>query len=137
MNSRVKAVRLALGLSQDEFGKKLGLTRGAITNIELNKVDVKPNFADLLCSIFNVNGLWLRTGEGEMFLELSRADEIAAYVGRVLKDESAFYQQKLLLFLYFGGTAGELPDQQTPLAAIQLEKVADEILANDKKEQKD
>ena len=52
MNSRVKAVRLALGLSQDEFGKKLGLTRGAITNIELNKVDGKPNFADLLCSIF-------------------------------------------------------------------------------------
>lgn len=127
MNSRVKAVRLALGLSQDEFGKKLGLTRGAITNIELNKVDVKPNFADLLCSIFNVNGLWLRTGEGEMFLELSRADEIAAYVGRVLKDESAFYQQKLLLFL----------SRLSPEMLAELEKVADEILANDKKEQKD
>ena len=127
MNSRVKAVRLALGLSQDEFGKKLGLTRGAITNIELNKVDVKPNFADLLCSIFNVNGLWLRTGEGEMFLELSRADEIAAYVGRVLKDESAFYQQKLLLFL----------SRLSPEMLAGLEKVADEILANDKKEQKD
>lgn len=127
MNSRVKAVRLALGLSQDEFGKKLGLTRGAITNIELNKVDVKPNFADLLCSIFNVNGLWLRTGEGEMFLELSRADEIAAYVGRVLKDESAFYQQKLLLFL----------SRLSPEMLAELEKVADEILSNDKKEQKD
>ena len=127
MNSRVKAVRLALGLSQDEFGKKLGLTRGAITNIELNKVDVKPNFADLLCSIFNVNGLWLRTGEGEMFLKLSRDDEIAAYVGRVLKDESAFYQQKLLLFL----------SRLSPEMLAELEKVADEILANDKKEQKD
>lgn len=127
MNSRVKAVRLALGLSQDEFGKKLGLTRGAITNIELNKVDVKPNFADLLCSVFNVNGLWLRTGEGEMFLELSRADEIAAYVGRVLKDESAFYQQKLLLFL----------SRLSPEMLAELEKVADEILANGKKEQKD
>ena len=127
MNSRVKAVRLALGLSQDEFGKKLGLTRGAITNIELNKVDVKPNFADLLCSIFNVNGLWLRTGEGEMFLELSRADEIAAYVGRVLKDESAFYQQKLLLFL----------SRLSPEMLAELEKVADEILENVKKEQKD
>lgn len=127
MNSRVKAVRLALGLSQDEFGKKLGLTRGAITNIELNKVDVKPNFADLLCSVFNVNGLWLRTGEGEMFLELSRADEIAAYVGRVLKDESAFYQQKLLLFL----------SRLSPEMLAELEKVADEILTNGKKEQKD
>ena len=127
MNSRVKAVRLALGLSQDEFGKKLGLTRGAITNIELNKVDVKPNFADLLCSVFNVNGLWLRTGECEMFLQLSRADEIAAYVVRVLNDESAFYQQKLLHFL----------SRLSPEMLDELEKVADEILANDKKEQKD
>lgn len=127
MNSRVKAVRLALGLSQDEFGKRLGLTRGAITNIELNKVDVKPNFADLLCSVFNVNGFWLRTGEGEMFMQLSRADEIAAYVGRVLKDESAFYQQKLLLFL----------SRLSPEMLDELEKVADEILTNDKKEQKD
>lgn len=127
MNSRVKAVRLALGLSQDEFGKRLGLTRGAITNIELNKVDVKPNFADLLCSVFNVNGYWLRTGEGEMFMQLSRADEIAAYVGRVLRDESAFYQQKLLLFL----------SRLSPEMLDELEKIADEILANEKKEQKD
>ena len=53
--------------------------------------------------------------------------EIAAYVGRVLKDESAFYQQKLLLFL----------SRLSPEMLAELEKVADEILSNDKKEQKD
>ena len=37
MNEQIKELRKLLGLSQEEFGKKLGVTRGAITNIELNK----------------------------------------------------------------------------------------------------
>ena len=42
LNERIKAIRHKLGLSQDEFGRQLGVTRGAITNIELNKVAPKP-----------------------------------------------------------------------------------------------
>ena len=61
MNERIKAVRLALGISQEEFGKRLGVTRGAITNIELNKVEPKPLFVDLICREFNVNEDWLKT----------------------------------------------------------------------------
>ena len=60
MNERIKAVRLALGISQEEFGKRLGVTRGAITNIELNKVEPKPLFVDLICREFNVNEDWLK-----------------------------------------------------------------------------
>ena len=35
---------------------------------------------------FHVSETWLRTGSGEMFLELSRSDEIAAFVDGVLHD---------------------------------------------------
>ena len=48
MNERIKKLRKELGLSQDEFGRRLGVTRGAITNIELNKVEPKPLFVDLI-----------------------------------------------------------------------------------------
>lgn len=67
MNERIKAVRLALGISQEEFGKRLGVTRGAITNIELNKVEPKPLFVDLICREFNVNEDWLKNGAEPMF----------------------------------------------------------------------
>ena len=127
MNTRIKDLRKHLGLTQSEFGEKIGLKGNTITNYENNLRTPSDAVIYSICREFNVSERWLRTGEGEMFLELSRADEIAAYVGRVLKDESAFYQQKLLLFL----------SRLSPEMLAELEKVADEILETVKKEQKD
>ena len=124
---RIRDLRTSLGLSLEAFGEKLGVTRAAMSNIERGQRNLTDQMAKSICREFNVSERWLRTGEGEMFLKLSRDDEIAAYVGRVLKDESAFYQQKLLLFL----------SRLSPEMLAELEKVADEILSNDKKEQKD
>lgn len=70
MNERIKEVRKALGLSQEEFGRRLGVTRGAVTNIELNKVEPKQLFVELLCREFNVSYEWLSTGRGDMFEDL-------------------------------------------------------------------
>lgn len=127
MNTRIKDLRKHLGLTQSEFGEKIGLKGNTITNYENNLRTPSDAVIYSICREFNVSERWLRTGEGEMFMQLSRADEIAAYVGRVLRDESAFYQQKLLLFL----------SRLSPEMLDELEKVADEILTNDKKEQKD
>lgn len=127
MHDRIKAVRKELGLNQTDFGQKIGVKQGSVAAYESGSRSPLDSVIVSICREFNVSERWLRTGEGEMFLELSRADEIAAYVGRVLKDESAFYQQKLLLFL----------SRLSPEMLAELEKVADEILSNDKKEQKD
>ena len=127
MHDRIKAVRKELGLNQTDFGQKIGVKQGSVAAYESGSRSPLDSVIVSICREFNVSERWLRTGEGEMFLELSRADEIAAYVGRVLKDESAFYQQKLLLFL----------SRLSPEMLAELEKVADEILKNDKKEQKD
>lgn len=90
MNERIKAVRLALGISQEEFGKRLGVTRGAITNIELNKVEPKPLFVDLICREFNVNEDWLKNGAEPMFLQRSRNEELSAFFGDPLNGEPDF-----------------------------------------------
>ena len=127
MHDRIKAVRKELGLNQTDFGQKIGVKQGSVAAYESGSRSPLDSVIVSICREFNVSERWLRTGEGEMFLELSRADEIAAYVGRVLKDESAFYQQKLLLFL----------SRLSPEMLAELEKVADELLSNDKKEQKD
>ena len=79
MNDRIKQLRLTLGLSQEEFGNRLGMGRGAITNIELKKVEPKPLLVSLICREFRVSVTWLRTGEGEMFIPMD-ADEALARV---------------------------------------------------------
>lgn len=99
MNERIKELRLKLGLSQDEFGRRLGVTRGAITNIELNKVEPKPLFIDLMCREFHVNEAWLRTGEGEMFVPRDRSDAIAQEVNRFMADHPDSFRERLISLL--------------------------------------
>lgn len=72
VENRIRSVRETLKLNQAEFGSRLGVTVGVISNIELhrNKKDIYDNpILDLICAIYNVNLDWLRTGEGEMFNE--------------------------------------------------------------------
>ena len=90
LNSRIKQVRKALGVSQDEFGNGLGLGRGAITNIELNKTTPKPLVVQLICKTYNVNEQWLRTGEGEMFVQRTRSQEITDFMADLVLTENEF-----------------------------------------------
>ena len=46
-----------------------------------------------ICREFDVNEEWLRTGEGEMFTQMSRTDEISAFVGNILRGEPDFRQK--------------------------------------------
>ena len=96
MNERIKKVRLVLGLSQDEFGRRLGVTRGAVTNIELNKVAPKPLFVNLICREFNVSEEWLRTGNGDMFQPKSRNEMLLEYALDVAESPSSDIKVQIL-----------------------------------------
>ena len=52
MNARIKQVRKALDLTQTEFGRRLGVTDGAITLIENGKRSVTEQMALAICREF-------------------------------------------------------------------------------------
>ncbi|WP_432748375.1 helix-turn-helix domain-containing protein [Pectinatus frisingensis] len=68
MNSRIKLIRKHYNHTQQELGDICGKTRSAIAAYEDGKVIPDDAFIKLLCLKFNINEIWLRTGEGEMFL---------------------------------------------------------------------
>lgn len=67
MKERIRELRKALGLSGEKFGESLGLTKMSISNIENGHYNITDQTIKLICSIYNVNENWLRTGEGAMF----------------------------------------------------------------------
>lgn len=71
INERFKELRKALGLSQEELGNKIGLSKSGISNIESGTRNVTDKHIKLICSEFPINEDWLRTGTGEMFLKTS------------------------------------------------------------------
>ena len=67
MNERIKKLRKALGLTQQEFADRIGTKRTNIAKYETGTNIPSSAVIPLICREFNVNETWLRTGEGEMF----------------------------------------------------------------------
>lgn len=69
MNKRIKELRKALKLSQKGFAAKIGLKQNTVSYLETPGSKITEKNIKIICSQFSVNEHWLRTGEGEMFLE--------------------------------------------------------------------
>ncbi len=88
MKNRLKQVRqhCDINLSQEAFGKRLGVTGAAISRIESGNREPSEQIILSICREFNVNEVWLRTGKGEMFRNVPEA-QIAQIVGEFDLDE--------------------------------------------------
>jgi len=79
MSDRVKEVRAANNMSQAEFAKLLGVGQSTLGMMEVSKRKISERHIKSICSICSVNESWLRSGDGEMFVESSHAtiDQLA------------------------------------------------------------
>ena len=99
MNNRIKELRKSLRLSQTEFGARLGIKQTTVAGYETGGRSPIDAVVSLICREFNVSEHWLRTGEGEMFVQLSRDEEIAAFVGSVLAGEEDNFKRRFIAML--------------------------------------
>ena len=76
---RIKEVRKAHGLTQAEFGKKIGVKGNTITCYEKGIREPSNAIIRAIAREFGVDENWLLTGEGEMFRPVSRDAELAAF----------------------------------------------------------
>lgn len=69
MKNRIRDLRKKLGLTQQDIANRLGLKRQTITAYEIGTIAPSPRTLTDICRLFDVNEEWLRTGNGEMFIE--------------------------------------------------------------------
>ncbi len=96
MNSRIKAIRKSLHLTQQNMADSLGLKRNTVGAYEIGTIKPSDRTITDMCRIYNVNEVWLRTGVGDMFVQRSREDEIAAYMGRLLDGKCSEVEQAIV-----------------------------------------
>lgn len=82
---RVREVRKSLGLTLEKFGDRLGLKKNAISQIETGKNSLTEQNTKSICREFNVDYIWLTTGEGEMFIESD--DDFLEKIDRIMLGE--------------------------------------------------
>lgn len=88
-----------LKLGQDDFGKEIGISRGNVSNIEIGRIALTDRNINYICKAFSVSEIWLREGIEPVFKEQSLDEEIAAYMGDVLRSKDTDFQKRLILAL--------------------------------------
>ena len=83
MYKRIKEIRKALGLTQEEFAARIGVKRGAIANYEIGRNEPVDAVISLICREYSVSETWLRSGSGEMFTYAEKNDRLAEIVARL------------------------------------------------------
>ena len=87
---RVREVRKALSLTLEKFGEKLGIQKSAISKIERGDTNLTDANIKSICREFNVDYIWLTTGEGEMFIEFDREEQLMIWANSALGDKENF-----------------------------------------------
>lgn len=99
MKDRIKALRKTLSLNQTDFGSKIGVKQSAVAAYESGSRTPLDSVIVSICREFGVNERWLRTGEGEMLMHLSREEEIMRFAATVIRDPSSEFQRQALAVL--------------------------------------
>lgn len=126
ISERIMKVVEKTGLSKSDFARKIDVTPAYISKLGKTP-DATPSDRTIrdICRIFKVDEVWLRTGEGSMEMEMSRSDEIAAFMGDMLSSKPDFRQHLI-------GVLARLSLDEWKL----LEKMAEDLAAEFALEQK-
>ena len=87
---RFKELRKALDIKQGDFAKELAISQGHASDIENGRKAVSNRIIEILSLKYSVNEEWLRTGNGDMFVPMTRSETIAKFAGELLKEEESF-----------------------------------------------
>lgn len=119
ISSRISTVIKSSGLTKTAFSKKIGLSQPFVS--QLASGDASPSDRTIvdICREFGVSEHWLRTGEGEMFVRLSREEEITKFLMTVIRDPDSEFQRQLL------ATMAKLDPAQWQL----MEQMLDDLIA--------
>lgn len=99
LGDRITAIIDALGIKKTNFADKINVSQAFVSQLCAGVKQPSDRTIIDICREFNVNRTWLETGGGEMFVKLSRKDEIANFMGGLLKAENTDFRHRLISVL--------------------------------------
>lgn len=86
ISERIKVIRKDFKMTQEEFGKRIGIAQNTIAAYESGRREPQDVTLTSICREFDVNMEWLKNGTGEPYNETD--DELAKLIGLMLKGEN-------------------------------------------------
>ena len=96
MGERIKELRKSLKMTQQEFADRLNIQRGSIASYETGRISPSNATISLICKELNVSEDWLRNGKGDMYIPITRDEEIASFIGSVQADVDDTFKKRFI-----------------------------------------
>lgn len=85
--------------TKTEFAEKLNISQSFVSRLASGEKEPSDRTIADICREFDVNEDWLRTGQGDPYVQLSRDEELAAFFGSVIKGDDQDFCRRLLSVL--------------------------------------
>lgn len=97
MNRRIKKIRDTSGLTQEEFGKRIGSARNTIANYENGNRTPSNAVITSICREFGVNEAWLREGIEPMYKE--KDGEFSELLSELEESDDDFIRNLITIYM--------------------------------------
>lgn len=99
MNERIKKILEELGLKKVEFAERLHISRPYASELCSGAKAPSDRTISDICDKFGVREAWLREGEGEMFVQDTQSEQVAAFLADLTKDDSDTFKKRFIEML--------------------------------------
>ena len=99
MNERIKKIIEELGLKKVDFANRLHISQPFASELCSGAKAPSDRTISDICWEFGVREAWLRNGEGEMFVQDTQSEQVAAFLADLTKDDSDTFKKRFVEML--------------------------------------
>ena len=121
INKQIAALIHAKGMNKSQFAESINVSPQFISAVCAGTKQPSDRTIADICRVYNVNEDWLRDGTGEPFMQLSREETIAEYVGRANGEHITDIEDSTIKFM------AETPVEEWETLASTIRRFAEKI----------
>lgn len=120
MNERIKKLRKALDLTQQEFADKIGIKQNTIATYEMGRSVPSDQTIRSIHREFGVSEEWLKNGIGEMFEEVPEEDVYSKAAAEALRNDDALAIEGMKLYYSLSPEARKAAEEYILMLADKI-----------------
>ena len=121
INKQISALIHAKGMNKSQFAESINVSPQFISAVCAGTKQPSDRTIADICRVYNVYEDWLRDGTGEPFMQLSREETIAEYVGMITGGHITDIDESIIKFM------AETPAEEWEILARALRRFAEKI----------
>lgn len=87
IGDRISLIISHYNIKKVAFAKKLNIDQSYVTQLIKGRSNPSDRLIEDICEKFNINESWFRVGQGDMFLELDRDEEIVQWASKLTRPD--------------------------------------------------